>query len=87
MEGEMRSESDVRILFVDFSLAFNTIMKLMDLDFLTPHMQLDRSFPMDQSQRVRVGPHTSFMLTLSTSGLCAEPLPVHVGYTGLHYHL
>uniref|UniRef100_A0A3P9IGT3 Reverse transcriptase domain-containing protein n=1 Tax=Oryzias latipes TaxID=8090 RepID=A0A3P9IGT3_ORYLA len=75
--------SYVRMLFVDYSSAYNTILphklvnKLMELGL--PHSTCSwiKSFLTDRSQRVRVGPHTSKALTLSTGspqGCVLSPL-------------
>ncbi len=61
-----------RILFVDFSLAFNTIMpdllsdKLTQLSVATSICQCITSFLTDRQQLVRLGKHTFSTLTIST---------------------
>ena len=75
--------SYVRMLFVDFSSAFNTILpyKLLDIlgDLGFPHntCMWIGSFLSGRSQRVRVGHHTSTALTLGTGspqGCVLSPL-------------
>ncbi|KAK3537444.1 hypothetical protein QTP70_010420 [Hemibagrus guttatus] len=75
--------SYVRLLFVDFSSAFNTILpyKLMDKlgDLRLPHSTCMwiYSFMTGRSQRVRVGHHTSTVLSISTGspqGYVLSPL-------------
>ena len=75
--------SYVRLLFVDLSSAFNTILpdrlvlKLLDLGLSHPTCTWIKDFLSDRPQRVRVGPHTSTALTLSTGspqGCVLSPL-------------
>ena len=64
--------SYVRMLFVDYSSAFNTILpsilirKLTDLDFPPLICEWINSFLRERPQTVRVGPHLSSTRTLST---------------------
>lgn len=73
----------VRMLFVDYSSAFNTILpgklmnKLMDLGIPYPTCMWIKSFLTCRTQRVRVGHHTSTALSLSTGspqGCVLSPL-------------
>ena len=75
--------SYVRMLFVDFSSAFNTILPHRLVDILGelgfPHntCMWIKSFLSDRSQRVRLGRHTSTSLSLSTGspqGCVLSPL-------------
>ncbi|KAK3556718.1 hypothetical protein QTP70_015089, partial [Hemibagrus guttatus] len=75
--------SYVRLLFVDYSLAFNTILpqilvgKLEDLGLPQSTCMWINSFLSNRSQRVRVGRHTSTALSLSTGspqGCVLSPL-------------
>lgn len=67
--------SYVRTLFVDCSLALNTILskiqnsKLTDVDVPPLKCNWIRSFLMDRPQTVRIGPHTSSAWTLITGSL------------------
>src|SRR4029434_7559031 len=60
-----------RLLFIDFSSAFNTIIpsrlvtKLMDLGLSQQICYWIRNFLTDRSQRVRVGSHLSSALSIS----------------------
>lgn len=75
--------SYVRMLFVDYSSAFNTILphkllnKLVNLGIPHPTCMWIYSFLTCRTQRVRVGPHTSTALSLSTGspqGCVLSPL-------------
>lgn len=71
--------SYVRLLFVDYSSAFNTILphKLMDKLVDLGICLWIKSFLRDRSQRVRVGPYTSTAISLSTGspqGCVLSPL-------------
>ncbi len=75
--------SCVQLLFVDYSSAFNTILphklvdKLGDLGLPYSTFTWIKSFLSGRSQRVRVGPHTSMALSLSTGspqGCVLSPL-------------
>ncbi|KAF7662859.1 hypothetical protein LDENG_00225120 [Lucifuga dentata] len=65
--------SYVRMLFIDYSSAFNTIIpdilvdKLTDLDSPPPHCAWIKDFLTDRPQSVKVGPLCSSTLMLSTS--------------------
>lgn len=67
-----KAGSYVRLLFVDFSSAFNTILpdrlvsKMADLGLPHQICAWTKNFLSDRPQRVRVGPHLSSTLTLST---------------------
>ncbi|KAJ8334029.1 hypothetical protein SKAU_G00413480 [Synaphobranchus kaupii] len=72
-----------RLLFVDFSSAFNTILpdrlvpKLLDLGLSHSTCLWIKDFLSDRPQRVRIGPHTSTTLSLSTGspqGCVLSPL-------------
>ncbi|KAK3526892.1 hypothetical protein QTP86_003597 [Hemibagrus guttatus] len=72
-----------RILFVDFSSAFNTIIpdllqtKLMEISVPTPICQWITNFLTDRQQQVRLGKLTSGSLTISTGapqGCVLSPL-------------
>ena len=79
-----------RILFVDYSSAFNTIIqdilitKLLELQIPLPTCKWIRNFLSSHPQSVRLCPHHSTALTLSTGspqGLHSEPStvrPVHL---------
>jgi len=64
--------SYVRMLFLDFSSAFNNIIpeilveKLSDLGFFSPICHWIKDFLSNQPQSVKLGPHLSPTLTLST---------------------
>lgn len=73
----------VRMLFVDYSSAFNTIIadilinKLLHLGLSTPICTWIRDFLTNRSQVVRLGPHLSSTITLSTGaqqGCVLSPL-------------
>ncbi len=65
-------ESYVRMLFIDYSSAFNTIIsdilfsKLTDLGFPSLTCTWIRNFVTDHPQTVKLGPHLSCTRTLST---------------------
>ena len=67
-----RGNSYARLLFVDFSSAFNTILpdrlvtKLLDLGLSHPICAWIKDFLSDRPQRVRLGPHTSSTIKVST---------------------
>ncbi|KAJ8369754.1 hypothetical protein SKAU_G00097820 [Synaphobranchus kaupii] len=72
-----------RLLFVDFSSAFNTILpdrlvpKLLDLGLSHSTCLWIKDFLSDRPQKVRIGPHTSTTLSLSTGspqGCVLSPL-------------
>ena len=78
-----KRNSYVRLLFVDFSSAFNTILpdklvqKLCQLGLPPPTCNWIMDFLSNRPQSVRVGPHTSTTLTLSTGspqGCVLSPL-------------
>uniref|UniRef100_A0A3P9MZN2 Reverse transcriptase domain-containing protein n=1 Tax=Poecilia reticulata TaxID=8081 RepID=A0A3P9MZN2_POERE len=78
-----RQGNYVRMLFVDYSSAFNTILphrlvyKLGELGLPHPTRMWITSFLTDRQQRVRVGQHTSTALSLSTGspqGCVLSPL-------------
>ena len=78
-----KRRSYVRLLFVDFSSAFNTIIpdilvrKLGDLGLPPPICSWVRNFLTTRPQSVRIGAHTSATLTLSTGspqGCVLSPL-------------
>ena len=75
--------SYARLLFIDFSSAFNTIIpnrlltKLMDLGLSQPICYWIKDFLTERSQRVRVGAHLSSALSISTGspqGCVLSPL-------------
>ena len=75
--------SYARLLFMDFSSAFNTILphrlvlKLADIGIPHSTCLWIKDFLTDRTQRVRVGPHTSTALSLSTGspqGCVLSPL-------------
>ena len=75
--------SYARLLFIDFSSAFNTIIpnrlltKLMDLGLSQPICYWIKGFLTERSQRVRVGAHLSSALSISTGspqGCVLSPL-------------
>ena len=83
----------VRMLFIDFSSAFNTIIPqqlITKLDRLGPNTSLCNwllDFLTGRPQAVRVGSSTSSTITLNTGGppgLCAEPPPLHPADPRLH---
>ena len=67
-----RRNSYVRMLFVDYSSAFNTIIsdilinKLLTLGLPPPSCSWNKDFLANRPQSVRVGPHLSSIITLST---------------------
>uniref|UniRef100_A0A669E0D3 Reverse transcriptase domain-containing protein n=1 Tax=Oreochromis niloticus TaxID=8128 RepID=A0A669E0D3_ORENI len=72
-----------RLLFVDFSSAFNTILpdrlivKLLEIGLPSTTCRWIRDFLSDRVQRVRVGPHLSSALSLNTGspqGCVLSPL-------------
>ncbi len=66
------SSRGVTLLLIDFSSAFNTILfhrlvsKMSDLGLPRSTCLWIKDFLTDRTQRVRVGPHTSTALSLST---------------------
>jgi hypothetical protein len=75
--------SYARLLFIDFSSAFNTIIpnrlltKLMDLGLSQPICYWIKDFLTERSQRVRVGAHLFSALSISTGspqGCVLSPL-------------
>lgn len=75
--------SYLRLLFIDFSSAFNTILpsrlfkKFKDLGFNTPLCMWILDFLMGRPQVVRIGGHTSSTLILDTGapqGCVLSPL-------------
>ncbi len=81
-----RTGTYVRILFVDFSSAFNTIIpnrllpKLTQLSMPTSVCQWITSFLTDRQQLVRLGKFSSSTRTISSSGLRSLTtglLPLH----------
>ena len=85
----------VRMLFVDYSSAFNTISpdilveKLANLDFPPLICSWTKDFLTNRPQAVKVGQFSSSTLSLSTGsppGLCAEPLPICPLHTRLCPH-
>ncbi len=76
-------ETSVRMLFIDYSSAFNTIVpsrlvaKLLDLGLSNILCMWIMDFLTDRPQTVRLGPHLSSSLSLSTSapqGCTRSPL-------------
>ena len=85
--------SSARMLFIDFSSAFNTILPHRLLSKLSnigiPHSTClwIKDFLTDRTQRVRVGPHASTALSLSTgspAGLRAESPALYPLHPRLH---
>ncbi|KAF7691839.1 hypothetical protein HF521_010806, partial [Silurus meridionalis] len=80
---DQRNRNYAKMLFVDYSSAFNTIIpftltsKLEVLGLSQPLCQRISNFLTDRPQAVRVGQHTSSTLTLSTGapqGCVLSPL-------------
>ncbi|KAI3361850.1 hypothetical protein L3Q82_002181 [Scortum barcoo] len=85
-------DSYVRLLFVDFTSAFNTIIpqtlvqKLTTLGLSSTLCNWVLDFLTDRPQSVRIHDVSSSSISLSTGspqGLCAEPPPVHPAHTRL----
>ncbi|KAK1802700.1 hypothetical protein P4O66_021237 [Electrophorus voltai] len=82
----------VKMLFVDYSSAFNTIVpsllttKLGDLGLHTSLCDWISNFLTDRPQSVRVGNCASSTLTLSSSGLCPKPPALLTVHLRLHSH-
>ncbi|XP_052353660.1 uncharacterized protein LOC127916197 [Oncorhynchus keta] len=76
------AKSRVRVLFVDFSSAFNTIQPYILAQRLSRDFSLDRGLVLwlldilsRRSQRVKIGPHVSDIRnTRLSSGMCFVPL-------------
>ncbi len=88
-----KTDTYVRLLFIDFSSAFNTIIpqqlihKLVQLGLNTSLCNWLLDFLTGRPQTVRVGSNTSSTITLNTGvppRMCAEPPPLHSADPRLH---
>ncbi len=87
-----KTDTYVRLLFIDFSSAFNTIIpqqlihKLVQLGLNTSLCNWLLDFLTGRPQAVRVGSNTSSTITLNTGPprMCAEPPPLHSADLRLH---
>ncbi|KAL0195129.1 hypothetical protein M9458_008701, partial [Cirrhinus mrigala] len=88
-----KKDSYVRMLFIDFSSAFNTIIpqqltqKLVQLGLNTSLCNWLLDFLTGRPQVVRVGSNACSTIILNTggpSGMCAEPPPLHSADPRLH---
>lgn len=86
-----QSGSYVRIIFVDYSSAFSTVIpkmlisKLSDLSLPIRTCTWIKDFLTNCTQTVKLGPHLSYTITLNTgSRPCAEPNSVLTVHPQLH---
>ncbi len=88
-----KKDTHVRLLFIDFSSAFNKnipqqlIHKLVQLGLNTSLCNWLLDFLTGRPQAVRVGNNTSITITLNTGApprMCAEPPPLHSADPRLH---